>query len=861
MYQCRACGGNLRFDIQSQSLYCEYCGSHFDPADYDEGSGAEESDVFGVTIFTCQQCGAELVSTDNSATGFCSYCGASTVLTSRLGTEKRPKKITPFQKTKEDCMAAYSQVISKAWYAPKELRKPEFLERFRGIYMPYWLYRVHFNPTVKLRAERRKKDGDYTITDEMLVECDLGGSYGDIPYDASSSFDDNIAQNIAPFNAKKMRPFKPAYLAGFYADTSDVKPETYRLDAMDRAGAYAMEEINDGLKREKITPDLPSSKEEIEKTLGTKCEYPEGAFLPVWFLTWRKKDRVAYAIVNGESGKVSADIPVDLTRYFLGTAVIAAILFVIGTLLVSMTAPTALSVASVLAAAAGGMFYYELRSIMRKENHIEDKGFFSRGGEESARSLTEEEEARQRRKGSGKKGSALANIPSFAIYGLLFLFYAFFFFFFGAILENFSGLMGFIARLLPFAALIVGGIFFWKSLQLIRNVKEKSLVIPALTSFLAVAVAAVITLINPFEDLIYYGACIGCLTGVAVTCVELIRRHNLIATRPVPSFFDREGGNDKREQDGRTGASVGAINIGSGIGAFGSGSSKEGQQKGTDAGSTVRNGNGAADSRSRNRAERIMGFLLAAILGGSVLLGAVQTVFAAERREKNDQTGYEMILLDEADLLTDEEEEKLLWDMQPVTSYGGAAFVTGYYYDTAQYARELYDTYFGKTDATLFMIDMGSRNIYIQSGGSVYGVITKAYANTITDNVYRYATRGEYYTCASKAFAQITALLEGGRIARPMKHITNALIALILSLLINYALVRWTARIAKPTSRAILGALTVGFAVNGKRKNVLYSTRKYTGSSDSGGSSGGGFSGGGGGGGGGFSSGGGGHGF
>ncbi|MBE5996640.1 MAG: TPM domain-containing protein [Lachnospiraceae bacterium] len=822
MYQCRACGGNLRFDIKSQKLYCEYCGSFFDPGEYDEGSGAEESNVFGVTVFTCQQCGAELISTDNSATGFCSYCGASTVLSSRLGTEKRPKLITPFLKTKEDCMKAYSDVISRAWYAPKELRNPEFLERFRGIYMPYWLYRIHFNNSITLPAVSEKRDGNYTIRDEMNVTCDLGGNYGSIPYDASSSFDDQIAQTIAPFSAKKMLPFKPAYLAGFYADTSDVEPEVYRQDAMDRAGEYAIDVIRSKMASGGVRPEMPGSKAEVEEALGTKCEYPEGAFLPVWFLTWRKKERVAYAIVNGETGKVSADIPVDLGRYFLGTILVAAVLFVIGTLLVSMTAPTALSIASVLAAVAGGLFCFELRSIMRKENHIEDKGFFSRGGGKRSRSLAEDDEKRQREKGKNKKSSG-KGMPAFAFYFLMLLGWMFLDGFFGALLESFSAVAAGIARVLPYCALIAGGVFFGKSMVLVRDVEEKSLFIPALTSFLAVVCAALINYMNPFEDLIYYAACIGCLTGVTVTCVELIRRHNLIATRPVPSFFNREGGNDKREKGG----------------------------------GTTYSGPGGA-----SRADRVMGWILIAVLGGSVLLGAAQTVSAAERRGRNDQTGYEMIILDEADLLTDEEEDSLLWDMEPVTNYGGAAFVTGYYYDTQEQAKELYRSWFGTDSGTLFMIDMGSRIIYIFSDGAVYGVITKAYANTITDNVYRYATRGEYYRCASEAFSQITSLLKGGHIARPMKHITNALIALILSLLINYAMVRWTAKIAKPTKAAILGAMTVGFAASGRRTKVLRTTRRYTGSSGSGGG-GGGFSGGGGGGfsGGGSSGGGGGHGF
>ena len=854
MYQCKSCGGNLRFDIKEQKLLCDYCGSSYDPADYDEGEGADESDEFGVTIFTCQQCGAELVSTDVSATGFCSYCGASTVLSSRLGTSVRPKYITPFKKTKEDCKAYYSDVIRRAWYAPRELRDPEFLERFRGIYMPYWLYRIHFNPNVSLPAKRTKSDGDYTITEELNVSCDLRGSYGDIPYDASSSFDDEIAGTIAPFSAKKLKPFKPAYLAGFYADTADVDRVVYRQDAIDRAGEYAMDVITSAMATGGVKPERPASKADIERALGTKCEYPEGAFLPVWFLTWRKKDRLAYAIVNGETGKVAADIPVDLRRYFAGTLLIAAALFVLMNFMVSMTAPTALLISSFLAVAASWQFFVELRSVMRKENHIEDKGFFAKGGSERSMALAEEEEKRQRTKGKVKKAGS-GSFPTFLIYPLIILGYTFLMDGVSAVISILSSMNSGLLRIGSFAALAAGGYFFVKSTELIRDVKEKSMLIPAATSFLAEGAAFGVFCVKPFEDWIYYAGAILCLAGVTVTCVELIRRHNLIATRPVPEFFNREGGNDRKENDGRTGIVDGAD--GGGKAAVGA----DGFVKADGiTGGAAKGGGGGGRILSR-----IKIIFLAALLGGSALIGAATAVRVSADKEaplyRNEKTGYEVYINDRADLLTAEEEQKLLEDMKPVTAYGGAAFVSGYFQlvDTPEAAESEYRGYFGKTSGTLFIIDMGNRNIYIFSDGAIYNIVSKPYANTITDNTYRYATMKQYYACASEVFSEIFTLLEGGRISQPMKYITNALIALILSLLINYGLVRWTARTAKPSKAAVLGAITAAFAATGTRKRVVRTTRRYTGSS----SSGGGFSGGGGGGfsGGGSSGGGGGHGF
>ena len=73
MFACKNCGGNVKFDIKSGQLACEYCHSLFDPYAYeDKTSDAEVQKDFDATIFTCPQCGGEILSTDDTAAGFCS---------------------------------------------------------------------------------------------------------------------------------------------------------------------------------------------------------------------------------------------------------------------------------------------------------------------------------------------------------------------------------------------------------------------------------------------------------------------------------------------------------------------------------------------------------------------------------------------------------------------------------------------------------------------------------------------------------------------------------------------------------------------------------------------------------------------
>ena len=83
----------------------------------------------------------------------------------------------------------------------------------------------------------------------------------------------------------------------------------------------------------------------------------------------------------------------------------------------------------------------------------------------------------------------------------------------------------------------------------------------------------------------------------------------------------------------------------------------------------------------------------------------------------------------------------------------------------------------------------GTRNLTLYSSGDNYDTITRTDANVITDNVYRYASQGDYCGAAENAFRQCLSLLEGRKIARPMKYINNALLSLILSILLMYGFI------------------------------------------------------------------------
>ena len=189
-----------------------------------------------------------------------------------------------------------------------------------------------------------------------------------------------------------------------------------------------------------------------------------------------------------------------------------------------------------------------------------------------------------------------------------------------------------------------------------------------------------------------------------------------------------------------------------------------------------------------------------------------------------------LIIEDDADLLSDEEEEMLKQDMIPLTEFGNIVFKSADNEGiiTEQFAHDTYYDKFGTESGSLLLIDMYNRYIYIYSDGNNLNVITKAKSEIITDNIYRYASTGDYYQTASEAYKQMNKLLSGEKIAEPMKHISNAMIALILGAFIVYLYIMSASKIMPASASVILKNCSVAFKTLGVDVKKVGEHRVYS---------------------------------
>ena len=188
---------------------------------------------------------------------------------------------------------------------------------------------------------------------------------------------------------------------------------------------------------------------------------------------------------------------------------------------------------------------------------------------------------------------------------------------------------------------------------------------------------------------------------------------------------------------------------------------------------------------------------------------------------------------DDANLFSEIDLRLLYAECERLTEYGNVGIYTvGPYYaigalhgitlaETSAIAVTQYESWFGTSSGFLFLIDMVNREIYIETDGYIGDAVTPGKARSITDNVYKLASKGDYSGCVIKAVKQAEDLVNGRRIAEPMKYASNAVIAVLLGLLINFIVLRMLNRKKEVSVKELTDANRGKATFNGRSVTVV----------------------------------------
>ena len=318
---CSNCSGKLIFNPASQQLECAACGSKFYPEDVKDINADIHSKYYDTRVYTCAHCGAEVITSDTEVSTFCVYCGNPSINFTRISKECRPDGIVPFQITREQAIENVKLKFQKNPIIPKEVKTKAVPENFRGIYVPYWVINARFTEADYLSGMVKNNKRDEKRYYQRAGKC----SFANVPIDGSSILNDEVSMKLEPFIFNDAKDFDEDYLNGFYSNTSDMTYTELRESAANRCHKLFLDET---------LTTIPGKKPKLEDSIYwiDIQDDPLYMMMPVWFFTFKYKEKPYTILVNGQTGKVVGTMPWEEKRiYGIGWSLFFLFLTVLGT--------------------------------------------------------------------------------------------------------------------------------------------------------------------------------------------------------------------------------------------------------------------------------------------------------------------------------------------------------------------------------------------------------------------------------------------------------------------------------------------------------------------------------------------------
>ena len=326
-YKCPCCDGALSFDSSIQKMKCPYCDTELEVealkeldevlkqeqnSEYNWSNQPQtqwsEAETENIRSFVCNTCGGEIVGDMNTAATNCPYCDNPVVMSSQFTGTLRPDLVVPFQVNKEQAKAGLEKHMRKKPLLPKLFKSKNRIESIQGLYVPFWLFDTQANATIRYHATDVTcwSDANYNYTRTSHYSLLRAGSlcFDNVPVDGSSKMDNDLMESIEPYDLSKAVDFQTAYLAGYLADKFDVDADECKLRANDRIRVST--ESAFAATTSRYTTAIPEHTN-IQLENG-QARY---GLLPVWILTTNYNNKRYTFAMNGQTGKMVGDLPID----------------------------------------------------------------------------------------------------------------------------------------------------------------------------------------------------------------------------------------------------------------------------------------------------------------------------------------------------------------------------------------------------------------------------------------------------------------------------------------------------------------------------------------------------------------------
>lgn len=345
-FKCPQCGATTVFGVAEQAVTCKHCG-YMDVSQKDQIGKQARQEEFTVDVMdaanqgwgderkdmACSQCGGIVSMPVENLSHTCPFCGSNKVI-HRLDQQNslRPRFLIPFTLVPDTCQTITQKWLSSSWMTPASLSQVANLKRFTPIYLPFWTFDARNTAEWKAevghtKTERYYQDGEWKERSVLVWRWENGQvmlKVDDLLVPGSIQVSQGLIKKINNFDLHTLVAYEARYLAGIQA-------QAFTLN-LEKAWEMARQEMREDAKLACMEQASTDRIRNFRMDLDFADESWRYILLPVYLSAFTYQGKTFQVMVNGQSGLIAGQRPVDWTKFWLVMAAILSPGFLIGLL-------------------------------------------------------------------------------------------------------------------------------------------------------------------------------------------------------------------------------------------------------------------------------------------------------------------------------------------------------------------------------------------------------------------------------------------------------------------------------------------------------------------------------------------------
>lgn len=341
-FRCPQCDASKAYSAADGGLTCTYCGYYEAPKAEIVGKGAQEFEFTVETMarvaqgwgvdrqeLACNRCNAHVTISAGNLSHVCPFCHSNQVVQVKAPQDVlRPRFLLPFQVDADTVRTKTAAWMGSSWLLPQNLQRLARGTAFTPIYVPAWTFDAKTRADWKAEvAHTRTRTVGYgknrrtqTYTEWRWESGRAGLTFDDSTVNGAGNLSPLLFNQVRHFNLQELVAYEPGYLAGIQAQAYDVPLDA----AWERARQSMRAKTKEACQNQATSRRMRN----FSMNLDFSEESWRYILLPLYVAVYHYHNRPFQILVNGQSGQVAGQRPVDWQKIALaiGAALLPALL-------------------------------------------------------------------------------------------------------------------------------------------------------------------------------------------------------------------------------------------------------------------------------------------------------------------------------------------------------------------------------------------------------------------------------------------------------------------------------------------------------------------------------------------------------